>query len=388
MRVLYFSRSYNTHDLRFLKALAKTEHQISYLNLESRGQRYDDLAIPAKVDQIQWVGGRSHANLWNGGRYLGDLKRVIREVKPDLIQAGPLQTVAFLVALAGFQPLVSMSWGYDLLHDANRNALWRWATKYTLRHSAVMVGDCKTIRQKATAFGMPNERIITFPWGVDLERFKPSMDETHDDEQIKGYKAKESQLRYRLGWGDDDFVLLSTRPWEPLYGVEILVRAFSKVARDLPQLRLLMLGDGSQAVIISDLFQEEGVMDRVHFAGQVSQADLPDYYRAADLYISASHSDGTSISLLEAMACGRPVLVSDIPGNREWVVPGEQGWWFRDGEIESLAEAISTAVDERQRLPEMGKAAYQLARQRGDWKTNFPVLLKAYDLARLRIDAM
>lgn len=381
MRVLYFSRSYNTHDLRFLKALAKTEHQILYMNLESGGKRYDHFALPTKVEQIQWAGGHSKASLWFGGKYLGDLKRVIREVKPDLIQAGPLQTVAFLVALAGFQPLVSMSWGYDLLHDANRNAIWRWATKYTLRHSAVMVGDCKTIRKKAIAFGMPDERIITFPWGVDLERFKPSLDETHDDEQIKGSKTRESQLRYRLGWDDDDFVLLSTRPWEPLYGVEVLVRAFINVARDFPQLRLLMLGDGSQAETIRELFQEGGVLDRVHFAGHVDQAELPDYYRAADLYISASHSDGTSISLLEAMACGRPVLVSDIPGNREWVTPGVQGWWFRDGEVESLVEAISTAVDEHQRLPERGMAAYQLAQQRGDWKTNFPVLLKAYDIA-------
>ena len=381
MRVLYFSRSYNTHDLRFLKALAKTEHQILYMNIESGGEQQDDIDLPSDVDQIQWIGGHSQASLWDGGRYLMDLKRVIREVKPDLIQAGPLQTVAFLVALAGFQPLVSMSWGYDLLHDANRNALWRMATKYTLGHSSVMVGDCETIRQKAIAFGMPDERIITFPWGVDLERFKPSMDEIHDDEQIKGYKTEESQLRHRLGWGEDNFVLLSTRPWEPLYGVEVLVRAFINIAKDLPQLRLLMLGNGSQAETIRKLFQEGGVLDRVYFAGQVNQADLPDYYRAADLYISASHSDGTSISLLEAMACGRPVLVSDIPGNREWVVPGEQGWWFRDGEVESLVEAISTAVDESQRLPEMGKEAYQLAQQRGNWKRNFPILLKAYDLA-------
>jgi hypothetical protein len=67
-----------------------------------------------------------------------------------------------------------MSWGYDLIQDAERNALWRWATRFTLRHSAAMVGDCETIRQLATSYGMPDERIVTFPWGVDLQHFSPA----------------------------------------------------------------------------------------------------------------------------------------------------------------------------------------------------------------------
>jgi hypothetical protein len=64
-----------------------------------------------------------------------------------------------------------MSWGYDLLHDARINPFYRWATRYTLRHSSAMVGDCKTIRQLAVSYGMPDERIVTFPWGVDIQHF-------------------------------------------------------------------------------------------------------------------------------------------------------------------------------------------------------------------------
>jgi glycosyltransferase involved in cell wall biosynthesis len=66
------------------------------------------------------------------------------------------------------------------------------------------------------------------------------------------------------------------------------------------------------------------------------------------VYISASHSDGTSISLLEAFATGTPVIVPDIPGNREWVTPGENGWLFPDGDVQALASTIMNAVDQRQ----------------------------------------
>jgi glycosyltransferase involved in cell wall biosynthesis len=119
----------------------------------------------------------------------------------------------------------------------------------------------------------------------------------------------------------------------------------------------------------------------VSFPGQVSYDELPGYYRSADLYLSASHSDGTSISLLEAMACGKPALVSDIPGNREWVTAGENGWWFPDGSAEALAEAIIEAAELRSQLPGMGRAARCTAEQRADWEKNFPELLRAYRLA-------
>ena len=80
------------------------------------------------------------------------------------------------------------------------------------------------------------------------------------------------------------------------------------------------------------MVRESGLEDKVHFAGQVDYVDLPKYYRVAHLYLSASIVDGSSVSLLEAMSCGIPALVSDIPGNREWVVPGRNGWLFPTGD--------------------------------------------------------
>lgn len=360
-RILYFTRDLTTHDHRFLTALSQTDYQIYYLRLEQRGHPLEDRALPAQVEIVSWAGGRSPTRLRNGYKLYTDLKRVIREIKPDLVQSGPLQTAAFLVALTDYRPLISMSWGYDLLLDAGRNSLWSWATRYTLNHSAVMVGDCNTIRQIAIHYGMPDHRIVTFPWGIDLEHFCPDFSERRTDRQT--------------------FTLLSTRGWESIYGVDVLAKAFVQAAKQRPELRLVMLGNGSQASYLRQTFARSEVMDQVYFPGQISQRDLPRYYRSADLYVSASRSDGTSISLLEAMACGCPVLVSDIPGNREWVTQGVQGWLFTDGNSNDLALAILKAIDARLQLLEYGRAARQLAEQRANWNENFKVLLKAHELA-------
>ena len=82
-----------------------------------------------------------------------DLKRVLREVKPDLIHAGPVPNVAFLAALSGFRPLVSMSWGSDLLRDIDQDANQRRAARYALNHSDVLVGDCLAVQRKAVQIG-------------------------------------------------------------------------------------------------------------------------------------------------------------------------------------------------------------------------------------------
>ena len=123
MRLIYFSRDYTTHDHRFLSALANTGHKVYFLRLERRGHQLEDRPIPPEIEQVQWSGGQSPADWRSVPSFLRDLKRVIAEIQPDLIQAGPIQRSAFLVALSGFRPLVSASWGYDLLHDAKRNAL-------------------------------------------------------------------------------------------------------------------------------------------------------------------------------------------------------------------------------------------------------------------------
>jgi glycosyltransferase involved in cell wall biosynthesis len=99
----------------------------------------------------------------------------------------------------------------------------------------------------------------------------------------------------------------------------------------------------------------------------------------ADLYISASHVDGSSVSLMEALACGLPCIVSDIPANREWVTNGVNGWIFPDGDVDALAGIISKAAEQHESLARFGRNARTTAEEKADWKRNFKKLLEAYE---------
>ncbi len=393
MRVLYFTRDYTPHDHRFLTSLAENGNEVFCLRLERRGQQLEDRPLPPAVRQVRWEGGQGPFRWRDLPARLAALKRLLGEIRPDILHAGPIQTVAFLGALSGFHPLVTMSWGSDLLKDADRSWAYRQITRYTLSRSNVLVGDCQAVRDKAVSLGLTQERIFTFPWGIDLERFSPERAGSAGSEDANAPAASAQAFRARLGW-QEKFVVLSLRSWEPVYGVDVMLRGFARAASEAADhgsddLRLLMLGGGSQARLVHQLIQDNGLQDRVYLGGQVNQADLPTMYRAADLYVSASHSDGSSVSLMEALGCGLPVLVTDIPSNREWVARDQQGWLFPDGDNQAVASGILRALhlsnEQPEKLAEIRQASRQRAEQRADWKTNFGVLLRAYEAAQKQV---
>jgi glycosyltransferase involved in cell wall biosynthesis len=365
MRILYFSRDYCPHDHRFLSALQTSGHQIHYLRLERGLRQTEDRPIPPGIEQVSWSGGLDQVNLMDGPRLLLEFRKVVRSIQPDIVHAGPVQSCALLAALSGFHPLLVMSWGFDLMKDVDRGWFWHWATKYALSHSDWFTSDCEVTRQKAMAFGVPIQQTTVFPWGVDLEHFSP-----------QPRQAGPGQMT--------GFTLLCNRSWEPNYGVDVLARAFGIAAHQRPGTRLLLLGGGSQADLLHGIFTSNGVQDLVDFAGQVPYSRLPGTYRKADLYISPSHVDGTSVSLLEAFASGLPCLVSDIPSNQEWVTAGFNGWLFPDGNVETLAARIIQAFDDREELIRIGQAARHLAEERADWNKNFAKLLQIYDQIGVR----
>ncbi|MGZ9224775.1 MAG: glycosyltransferase, partial [Anaerolineales bacterium] len=174
MKILYFSKSYTPHDYRFLSSLSKTEHEIYYAKLETNKRQTEDRPAPENVQQILWAGGQHEFRWRDVPRLTFDFRHVVKEVKPDIIHAGPIQTCAFVAILSGFRPVLTMSWGYDLALEADRNSWMKRITRFVLRNSAYFISDAQFTRDKAVAFGMDLKKTVVFPWGIDLEQFKPS----------------------------------------------------------------------------------------------------------------------------------------------------------------------------------------------------------------------
>lgn len=365
MRVLYFHCKDGVHDRRFLDALGQLPVEVFSLQLENHSKPLSPWKPPANIHCVSIP--RDIGRLWwhQKAKLLTHLRRIVQEHQVDVIHAGPVDQCAWLAAQAGLKPLVSMSWGFDLLVNANKNPISRRRIQYTLRRTAILLDDCQTVSNAAMHFGFPQERIVTFPWGVDLKGFIPG------------------EVKKSGGRPDDPktTVMLSTRTMEKLYGCDVVVDSFIKAARHDDKLRLTMLGDGTQRDKLMQRIAAVDLDERVHFIGNVPEEEMLTHFQASDIYLSASHSDGSSVSLLQAMACGLPAIVSDIPGNREWVTEGRNGWIFKDGDRDELARLMIEASRSLELRSAFGKEARRIVSDRANWKKNSSRLMDVYQIA-------
>lgn len=361
MRVLYLSNGYTPHDRRFLGALTDLGEKIIFARLTQ--MKTEARLLP---DGVQDAGvllpDGEGTDLFAA---MPALERIVDSEQPDVVQAGPIQTCTFLAAMAGCKPLLAMSWGSDILIDADRDDRSRWVTRYALERSDAFFCDCDAVREKTvSSVYFPDDAIVQFPWWGDSGR------RTQTDDG--------ANLRNRLGW-QDCHVVVTCRAWEPVYGILTAVESFARAAKKDPALRLLLVGDGALHRQVCDRIAELRVGERVHQTGPVDEERLLRLFSASDVYLSCSTTDGSSVSLLQAMACGLPSVVSDIPGNREWVTDGSTGWLAPVGDSAAFGSRLTFAASlnavARSRVSERAIAA---VRARADWSASVRSLSAMY----------
>lgn len=366
MRILYFTHAYTPHDHRFLSALASSPHEILYLPLHSETSGYESRSVPQNIRTLPSLTGSETLTAPVQWLPLAPrFKAILDSEKPDLVHAGPIQTCAFLSALADVHPLLAMSWGSDLLVDAHRDPLWNWITRFTLHRADMLLTDADEVTQAAVDLaGVPPGHILQFPWGVDPDLFHPGPDTL--------------QLRNRTGW-QNTVLLLSNRSWEPAYGVLHLLRAFALAHKSDSRLRLVLLGSGSQKPEIEEFICSNSLADKVLVLGATPPEQLPAVLRAVDVYASCAFSDGSSVSLLEAMATGLPVLATDRPSNREWIASQENGLLAPFGDTPTIADAMLALArltpEQRVRIATANRAVVS---ERANWNKNIARLFDNY----------
>ncbi len=365
MRILYLTDNSSVHNRRFLEKLVFAGCEVWSWNLTAI--QLPENGPPNGVPSI--VSTKSVARGASPGQYrelLPQLQSVLEELQPALVHAGPIQSAGYLAALADFHPMLLMSWGSDLLAEAERNCEWKQATEFALQKADAFFCDCDTVRKRANSFRVfSDSEVVQFPWGVKQGVFSPVGPLPPSD-------------RFTRKAGTTTFIY--TRSYDPLYGTDVLLDAFLRARSANHSLRLLLLGSGSQSQSIRSYVQAHDLNDAVSLMGPQPTEELPMWFRAADAYIGCARSDGTSISLLEAMATGLPVVVTDIPSNREWVTEPENGWLAPAGSPEGVADKMlqvaNLTAQERRTISERNQ---RVVAERADWDQNFPRLLAMYE---------
>ena len=311
---LYVTRGWGVHDERWVAALAS--------------QGFEPLVLQVDEDLAN----------------LDDVRAEIRRHPDYPILAGPLTPVTEAI-IQDSSRIVGLSWGFDL-HHATELA---W-----LPRLAGLIVDSVATQRIAIDAGMPAEKITMLPWGVDLTLFTPegsSVDPT--------VWSLPPQTR----------LLLSLRAHEALYRTSDIIEAFSRIASNHSDIALLIGNDGSLTNQLQQHVKGHHLEDRIRFIGRIAEDRLPPLMRGATAYITASEVDGTSVTLLQAMACGTPVIASNNPGNGDWVST-ETGLTFDVGSIDQLAQALERILNQPDQAQVRAQAALRSVTECADWLAN------------------
>jgi glycosyltransferase involved in cell wall biosynthesis len=187
------------------------------------------------------------------------------------------------------------------------------------RHAAGIVTVARALKDRLVALGLPEERVEVLRNGVDLKFFR---------------QTDRDGSRRRLGFRRA--TLLSVGNLVPLKGHDLAIRALTL----LPEMDLVIVGDGPERKALAALAEESGLHDRVSFAGALAQEELREYYCAADALVLASSREGWPNVLLEAMACGTPVVATRVGGTPEVVSAPHAGVLMTERTSEGLAQAV------------------------------------------------
>ena len=270
------------------------------------------------------------------------IRRLDRELRPDVVHAHWLCGYAALAAAAGASPLVAMAWGSDVFRAGRLRTA---ANRVAVRRAGLAMADSQALLDRLVALGARRDATILLNWGVDLAAFAP----------VNGARRA---VRDRLGLGLGP-VVLSPRSLTPVYNPTIVRAAFDLVSEAVPDVQLVLKHMGVGAA------PEPG--DRVRVVGHVPYEQMAWYYQAADVCVSIPSSDSSPRSVWEAMACGCPVVISDLPWVHELIV-AERDAIVVSAETAAVAAGIRRVLEDpvlADRLSRNGRTLAETHRDRG-----------------------
>jgi PEP-CTERM/exosortase A-associated glycosyltransferase len=318
-----------------------------------------------------------------------DLERrllvVARQVKPHILHAhspvlnalpalrvGKRLGVPVLYEVRGFWEDAAVDHG-TTKQGSLRYRLSRAMESYALRRAAHVTTICEGLRRDIVARGIAQDKVTVVPNAVDVDSF-----------ELGG--KPDIALREQLGLSGATVVgfVGSFYAYE---GLDLLIAALPQLLRLRSDVRLLIVGGGPQGGALKAQAQVLGVADKVVFTGRVPHAEVARYYDLIDVLAYPRHSMRltelvTPLKPLEAMAQGRVLVASDVGGHREMVRHGENGILFEADNVDALARALFSLIDDRSQWPQLRAAGRRYVEAERNWKDSVARYVSPYEAIR------
>lgn len=338
MRIAVLAAAKSIHTIRWVRSLAKKGHTVALYSLPDHKAQNGALG----GIETHYLKRNSAAGYWLCS---GELSKLLKEFAPDVLNAHYASGYGTLARRCSFKPLLLSVWGSDVYDFPNQGRFNRKLLIKNLQSATAIASTSKAMAVRVKDLMLEQKDIFITPFGVDTDEFGRCAEPEKDMLTVGIVKAL-----------------------EPKYGVEYLIRGFSLFKRRLEKegkmptrgIRLEIYGKGSLLPELKKLAKSLDLDGITHFYGAVPHSKVPEIISGFDIFCAPSIDDSESfgVAAVEAMACGVPVVVSNVDGFREVVKDGETGFIVTRKDPVLLANklfVLACGEELRQKMGEEGR---------------------------------
>ena len=350
MRICFLGDAASIHIRRWVEYFRDKEHDVSIITL--RDYKIDNV-------DVRFIGDKLSVNEGGGNfqylKKIREIRRIIKQINPDIVNAHYLTSYGFLSAVIKDRPLVVSTWGTDILVTPKKNIVYKKITKYVLKKSDLVTTDSMFMSDEIFKLGCNRDKVITVPMGIELNEFN-----------LNGREKKNK-------------LFLSMRTLCDNSNIDIILEAFKMLHDEDNDVKLIITNSGDNKEKVLQLIEELKISNAVEYLGFVDRNKVSELLKKASFFISIPKSDSTSVTLLEAMACGSLPILSDIPANKEWVKDGKNGVIMNEFSAKSLFQVMKNILNDDKLFDISMNINDKIIKEGAVWENNMQIVLESYN---------
>lgn len=366
MKILLLSDTYSEHTEKWALGLAGKGIEVGLFSFNKASYEWHAHPnITVFFEPEKKINAESTLTKLAYLKYVTILKKIIKHFKPDVLHAHYATSYGLVGALSGFHPFIISSWGTDVMKFPNKNFVARSILKFNFRSADVLCATSETIKEYIHQ--VINKEVVVVPFGVDVQNFLPK--------KVKSL------------FSENDFVIGSIKPLEELYNIDILIKSFALLYTKHPMLRLLIAGEGTEERKLMALAGSLNVTDVVTFTGRIPFSEISNYYNMIHVLVNISEYESFGVSVIEAMACEKPVVVTNVGGLKDIVKDETLGLKVEVRNEEQTADAINVLVEDKARYKDIAGNARRHVVEEYNWSNNLRKMIAIYQSLIKKQDA-
>lgn len=285
------------------------------------------------------------------------IRKIVKYIKPDILHSHYATSYGLYGRISSYHPFIISVWGSDVYEFPKSSSVNAKLLRFILKGTdAVCSTSCDMANETRKYYNKDN--ITITPFGVDIDRFS----------------AKVPVL-------SNEYITIGVvKNLHKIYGIKYLIQAFSDLLKDTrKKLRLMIVGDGPEKASLEKLCEELSISRYVEFVGSIDNTNVPDYINKMDIVCIPSLSESFGVSAVEACACGRPVVCTNVGGLKEIVFDDYNGYMVNPEDSYALKDKLKLLIEDEKKLRKFSSNAVKIANQKYDWKKNAVIMDKLYE---------